>query len=57
MRPMELSNLIDRLQSQKVPRIGVLGDVILDKYLWGRVDRISPEAPVPVLVLDRKSVV
>ena len=27
----------------------VVGDLILDRYIWGRVDRISPEAPVPVV--------
>ena len=31
------------------PRILVVGDLILDEYLWGDVSRISPEAPVPVL--------
>jgi D-beta-D-heptose 7-phosphate kinase/D-beta-D-heptose 1-phosphate adenosyltransferase len=30
-------------------RVAVLGDVMLDRYFWGRVDRISPEAPVPVV--------
>ncbi|TAE58471.1 MAG: D-glycero-beta-D-manno-heptose-7-phosphate kinase, partial [Bacteroidetes bacterium] len=30
-------------------RVAVVGDVMLDTYLWGRVDRISPEAPVPVV--------
>src|SRR6185436_16328989 len=35
-------------------RIGVIGDVMLDTYWWGHVDRISPEAPVPVVALDRK---
>jgi rfaE bifunctional protein kinase chain/domain len=34
--------------------VGVIGDVMLDTYLWGRVDRISPEAPVPVVELLRK---
>lgn len=33
----------------------VVGDVMLDAYLWGRVDRISPEAPVPVVQVDRRS--
>ena len=36
-------------------RIAVLGDVMLDVYLWGRVNRISPEAPVPVINIDRRS--
>ena len=31
------------------PRLLVIGDLILDEYLWGDVSRISPEAPVPVL--------
>ncbi len=31
------------------PRILVVGDLMLDRYVWGSVDRISPEAPIPVL--------
>ena len=31
------------------PRVVVVGDVMLDQYIWGEVDRISPEAPVPVV--------
>ncbi|MBI2877274.1 MAG: D-glycero-beta-D-manno-heptose-7-phosphate kinase [Candidatus Tectomicrobia bacterium] len=30
----------------------VLGDLILDEYLWGKIDRISPEAPVPIVELE-----
>lgn len=30
-------------------RVVVIGDVMLDKYVWGTVERISPEAPVPVV--------
>lgn len=33
----------------------VIGDLILDEYLWGRVERISPEAPVPVVVVERET--
>ena len=36
-------------------RILVLGDVMLDHFLWGTVGRISPEAPVPVVDFDRES--
>ena len=36
-------------------RVLVLGDVMLDRYLSGRVERISPEAPVPVLRIDAES--
>ncbi|HEV3414011.1 MAG TPA: PfkB family carbohydrate kinase [Puia sp.] len=35
-------------------KAGVIGDVMLDTYLWGHVERISPEAPVPVVSLDRR---
>ena len=35
-------------------KIGVIGDVMLDTYIWGKVDRISPEAPVPVVALDHR---
>lgn len=35
-------------------RVAVLGDVILDEYLYGRVSRISPEAPVPVLEVQTR---
>ena len=35
-------------------KVAVVGDIMLDTYWWGNVDRISPEAPVPVVVLDKK---
>jgi rfaE bifunctional protein kinase chain/domain len=36
-------------------RILVLGDVMLDRYLWGNVERISPEAPVPVVSVTKET--
>jgi rfaE bifunctional protein kinase chain/domain len=36
-------------------RIAVVGDLMLDRYYWGRVMRISPEAPVPVVEVDEES--
>jgi len=39
----------DFLNSDHQPRILVVGDLILDEYIWGSVNRISPEAPVPIL--------
>ena len=41
-----LMRLIPRLRGR---RIGVLGDLMLDRYLWGDTSRLSPEAPVPVV--------
>src|SRR5262245_46718490 len=35
--------------SQRRPRVAVLGDVMLDEYLSASVERISPEAPIPVV--------
>lgn len=35
-------------------RVAIVGDVMLDTYWWGSVDRISPEAPVPVVALKKK---
>ncbi|OFY21042.1 MAG: hypothetical protein A2X02_07255 [Bacteroidetes bacterium GWF2_29_10] len=32
----------------------VIGDVMLDSYIWGKVDRISPEAPVPIVHISKK---
>lgn len=44
-------NLFKSFNSQKVL---IIGDVMIDAYLWGKVDRISPEAPVPVVVVNRR---
>lgn len=46
------SAALERFKSQ---RLLVFGDIILDRYLWGDVDRISPEAPVPVVRQSRTS--
>ena len=35
-------------------KVAVIGDVMLDTYMWGRVDRISPEAPVAIVAVDKK---
>jgi D-beta-D-heptose 7-phosphate kinase/D-beta-D-heptose 1-phosphate adenosyltransferase len=39
----------------KGKRVVVLGDLMLDKYIWGRVSRISPEAPVPVVAVHAET--
>jgi D-beta-D-heptose 7-phosphate kinase/D-beta-D-heptose 1-phosphate adenosyltransferase len=45
--------LIDRFPSR---RIAVVGDVMLDRFVIGRVSRVSPEAPVPVVVFDHEEI-
>jgi len=42
------------LENIKSPRILVIGDLMLDRYSWGSVDRISPEAPIPILRVERE---
>lgn len=44
-----MEKYLNILQKFKNPKILVVGDLMLDEYLWGNVDRISPEAPIPVL--------
>ncbi|MGA2812759.1 MAG: PfkB family carbohydrate kinase [Candidatus Acidiferrum sp.] len=43
---LRLRRIVPRMRGK---RIGVLGDVMLDRYLWGTASRLSPEAPVPVV--------
>lgn len=50
-----MMNVRDRFQAFARTEALVLGDVMLDAYLWGRVDRISPEAPVPVVHVQERS--
>lgn len=48
---MNFDQLFERFKNTQVL---IVGDVMLDTYWWGNVDRISPEAPVPVVALNRK---
>lgn len=43
------------LQAMAGKRVVVVGDAMLDAFIWGRVARISPEAPVPVVAVERES--
>lgn len=47
-------DLIRRVEELGSPRILVVGDLILDRYIWGDAERISQEAPVPLLRADQK---
>lgn len=49
-------HLIDLVQTLGSPRVLVLGDVILDRYIWGDAERISQEAPVILLREERQEV-
>src|SRR5213080_3159497 len=47
-----LEHILDRAASK---RITVIGDLMLDEFVWGKVGRISPEAPVPVVEVTGES--
>lgn len=51
MNKADLNKIFDDMDNLHVM---VVGDVMLDNYWWGSVDRISPEAPVPVVSLNRR---
>jgi len=47
---------MDRIRDKK-PKIAVVGDLMIDHYLWGKSDRMSPEAPVQVVQINKETVV
>ncbi len=46
--------LLELKQNFKGRKIAVVGDLMLDGYFWGDVNRISPEAPVPIVEIDKE---
>ncbi len=48
---MSIDQIFEKFSSL---RVLVVGDVMLDAYVWGKVDRISPEAPVPVVHVQKR---
>jgi D-glycero-beta-D-manno-heptose-7-phosphate kinase len=52
---MDLSRLEQILDRASSRRIMVIGDLMLDEFVWGKVGRISPEAPVPVVEVTGES--
>lgn len=46
---IERRRVLEILEGFRGRKIAILGDLMLDRYVWGRVDRISPEAPVPIV--------
>jgi D-beta-D-heptose 7-phosphate kinase/D-beta-D-heptose 1-phosphate adenosyltransferase len=53
MNRTRIQELLQRFTN--VP-VTVIGDLILDQFIWGRVERISPEAPVPVIEITRETI-
>jgi D-beta-D-heptose 7-phosphate kinase/D-beta-D-heptose 1-phosphate adenosyltransferase len=54
-KTLSLSRARQVLSAAAKTRVLVLGDVMLDQFIWGSVARISPEAPVPVVDFERES--
>lgn len=48
---LDIHQLFDRFNRQNIL---IIGDVMIDAYLWGSVERISPEAPVPILNANKR---
>jgi len=55
MKTLTPKRLQTILAAASKTRVLVIGDVMLDQFIWGRVTRISPEAPVPVVEFERES--
>lgn len=55
MKRLNFGKAKKAIESFKKARVLVVGDLILDEFLWGDVSRISPEAPVPVVWVKKES--
>ncbi|MFH1784205.1 MAG: D-glycero-beta-D-manno-heptose-7-phosphate kinase [bacterium] len=52
MDKKKLLKILDRMNNTSVM---VLGDIMMDKFVWGKVSRISPEAPVPIVEIEKET--
>ena len=50
---MNVENIDQLFNSFKEKNVLIIGDAMIDSYMWGRVERMSPEAPVPVVEVDK----
>ncbi len=53
--PLSRDRLLQLVERMKSSRVVVIGDIILDRYLHGDTERLSPEAPVPVVTVRERS--
>jgi D-beta-D-heptose 7-phosphate kinase / D-beta-D-heptose 1-phosphate adenosyltransferase len=51
----ELSALVERVEKLRGTMVLCVGDAMLDRFVYGSVERISPEAPIPVLCVERET--
>lgn len=52
---MEHARLLELLDAFHAARVLIVGDVMLDRFVYGMVNRISPEAPIPVMTVERSA--
>ena len=50
MTPIELKKIFNSFKDKKVL---IVGDAMIDAYMWGTINRMSPEAPVPVVDIEK----
>ncbi len=55
MDSIRAEDLIAHVEQFRGKKIAIIGDLMLDRYIWGSVVRISPEAPVPVVEVESES--
>ncbi|MDP2943219.1 MAG: D-glycero-beta-D-manno-heptose-7-phosphate kinase [Candidatus Omnitrophota bacterium] len=55
MKPHDIARIDKIISKFKDVKILIVGDLILDEFIWGDTSRISPEAPVPVVLVERES--
>lgn len=51
MNSKEIKSIFDRFGDLNIM---IIGDVMIDSYMWGRVERISPEAPIPIISVTKR---
>src|SRR5688572_22744956 len=49
-----LDSLSEIFRAFEKLKVLIIGDVMIDSYLWGKVERISPEAPVPIVCVEKR---
>ena len=54
LTPLTRDRVVQLIGRMKTSRVGVVGDIMLDRYLVGETDRLSPEAPVPVVTVRER---
>lgn len=53
--PLSRDRLLHLIERMKASRVVVIGDIMIDRYLYGDTERLSPEAPVPVVAVRQRS--